>query len=725
MQREVRDQLRDRRTLFMIAVLPLLLYPLMGMSFMQVTQFLKKTPSRVLVMTEGPLPSDPPLIQDGQFVGMSPQATRLIDLEIQKTQLPENLESFVSNQITEKSYDLIICLEHAQDESARNPAPQLFFDAARDPSRIAKERVSTALTHWRNAIFEKNLADHELTLEDTTPAQIAANNVATPQLARAAMWSKVLPFVALIWALTGAFYPAVDLCAGEKERGTLETLLSSPAERSEIVCGKLLTIMVFSLSTACLNLMCMMGTATFAIGRIQHAMPGAPMGNMGAPPLAALGWVLIALIPISALFSALALALATMARSTKEGQYYLMPLLLICMPLMMLAVFPSAELNLGSSIVPVTGLLLLLRQLMEGNFYQALLYVTPVAIVTGGCVLLAIRWAIDQFNNESVLFRDGERFDLGIWLVHLVRDRTPTPGVAAGVLCGVLLLLIRFFASMALPTPQTWTGFAQITAITMIAFVASPALLMAIMLTTNPRKTLLVQRPTTWWTVPAAFLLAICLHPFAMGMSIVLRTVYPVDESALKPLTGIFEQAPNTFAVVLLLAVLPAICEEFAFRGFILSGLRHMGHKWRAILFSSLFFGIAHGMLQQSIMAATFGMLIGYIAVQSGSLFPCIAFHATHNALSFLSAEWIPLWTERLPENHWLFIPIQTASEMTPTLYCYGPFVILCGFVLATGLIRWFQQLPYLPTEEEKFIAALSQQHIPHPDPALAQTSPT
>ena len=82
---------------------------------------------------------------------------------------------------------------------------------------------------------------------------------------RAAFWSKVLPFVVFIWALTGAFYPAVDLCAGEKERGTLETLLSSPAERSEIVMGKLLTIMGFSSATSLLNLLSMAITGTAVI----------------------------------------------------------------------------------------------------------------------------------------------------------------------------------------------------------------------------------------------------------------------------------------------------------------------------------------------------------------------------------------------------------------------------------------------------------------------------
>src|SRR6185295_18362303 len=136
-------------------------------------------------------------------------------------------------------------------------------------------------------------------------------DVAEKEQRSAAMWSKILPFELLIWALTGAFYPAVDLCAGEKERGTLETLLSSPAERIEIVCGKLLTVMLFSMATAILNLVSMVVIGTLMISHFV---------DLGPPPLASVMWLLIALVPVAALFSALCLALAAFARSTKEGQ---------------------------------------------------------------------------------------------------------------------------------------------------------------------------------------------------------------------------------------------------------------------------------------------------------------------------------------------------------------------------------------------------------------------
>src|SRR6185436_6680448 len=102
---------------------------------------------------------------------------------------------------------------------------------------------------------------------------------------KAALWSKILPFVLLIWALTGAFYPAVDLCAGEKERGTLETLLCSPALRTEIVWGKLLTVMTFSMATSLLNL-ASMGFTGMLIARQLMSAAGETPSQFGAPPLA-------------------------------------------------------------------------------------------------------------------------------------------------------------------------------------------------------------------------------------------------------------------------------------------------------------------------------------------------------------------------------------------------------------------------------------------------------
>jgi sodium transport system permease protein len=390
-----------------------------------------------------------------------------------------------------------------------------------------------------------------------------------------------------------------------------------------------------------------------------------------------------------------------MARSTKEGQYYLMPLLLICMPLMILAVLPTMELSLGTSLIPITGVMLLLRRLMEGEFQQALLYLLPVIGVTLGCCLLAVRWAIDQFNNESVLFRENERLDLVGGLVHLIRHRPDTPTVAMAIACGLVILLLRFFVGMGLPVPDSWTGIAVLALVSLVGLIAVPAVTMALMLTRRPARTLLL-RPAPPRSVLAAVALAACLHPLNMTLAQWVHHLYPIQEGSLGHLKRLLGEAPNLPLVLLIVALTPAVCEELAFRGFILSGLRHTGHKWRAILLSSLLFGIAHGMLQQSLMATASGVILGYLAVQTGSLLPCVAFHFVHNSLSLMVARFAALSGEDRPALQWL---LQSVGDFQ--IYWWP--VLLVSIGLAWLLLRWFRRLTYEPTPEEQFQQSLDR----------------
>ena len=162
-------------------------------------------------------------------------------------------------------------------------------------------------------------------------------------------------------------------------------------------------------------------------------------------------WLSLALIPVSALFSALCLALASFARSTKEGQYYLMPLLMLSLPMAVLPMSPGVELNLGNSLIPISGVMLLLKTLLEGSYLQALQYLPVVLAVTMAACWLAVRWAVEQFNTESVIFRESERFAVGLWLRHLMRDREPTPSAAEGLFCGVMILVAELHLPFCRP----------------------------------------------------------------------------------------------------------------------------------------------------------------------------------------------------------------------------------------------------------------------------------
>jgi len=113
-----------------------------------------------------------------------------------------------------------------------------------------------------------------------------------------------------------------------------------------------------------------------------------------APPtLTAAFWMLVLLIPLSVFFSAICLSLAVLARSMKEGQYYMTPLYLVAMPLIFLTLMPGIELNLFYSLVPITGVSLLLRTLIVGDYQSALRYFLPVLVPTVVYGVVALRWA--------------------------------------------------------------------------------------------------------------------------------------------------------------------------------------------------------------------------------------------------------------------------------------------------------------------------------------------
>ena len=563
---------------------------------------------------------------------------------------------------------------------------------------IAFARLSAVLRQWKESIVEDQLIVSGLPSGAAKPFAPEELDVAHDTgLKGAATWGKILPMLLVLWAMTGAFYPAVDLCAGEKERGTLETLLSSPAQRSEIVLGKLATIMLFSMATATLNLVSM-GVTGWAVV--------AQFPALGTPPPYAAVWLSLAMVPVAALFSALSLALAAFARSSKEGQYYLMPLMLVTMPLVVMPMSPSMELNLGTSLIPVTGLVLLLRNVLEGGYWQGLQFLPPVAAVTLGCCWLAIRWAVEQFNSESVLFRESERLDMGLWLRHLHRDRQATPTVTEAVFCGVVILSVRFFIGLAMQPPTDFNGFAMMVLATQLVVIATPALLMSVMLTSSPKQTLLLKVPN-WRSVlavPAAVLLAVVLHPVAVTLAGAVQKLYPTSgvEGVARGLEKLVGAAP-LWQLLAVMALAPAVCEELAFRGFILSGFRHLGHKWRAIIYAALFFGITHAILQQSLIAALLGVVIGYIAVQTGSIWPCMAFHVVHNSLLMSLGRLTPEMVDRWP----LLDTLLSRGEDGDWSYRWETVVL--GGVAAAALWLWFSRLNYAKSAEEELQAAIDR----------------
>jgi sodium transport system permease protein len=698
-RREVLDQLRDRRTLFMIFVFPILLYPLLGFGVLRVVAATEKKPRVVVIVGVENLPAENRLLDSGgngfdPRLFDSPQEAQLLIVEGDSGHepwgSPEYRESAIRNGLASAVMVVPADLQK-QFQKKHDVEIPILYRSVDETSQITYLRLREVLDRWKRGIVEARTKADKLPEGYAQPIQVRGLDVATVQEVGGNVWSRIFPFLLVMMSLTGAFYPAIDLCAGEKERGTMETLLISPATRAEIVMGKYLTVMLASIMTAILNLVSMGLTGIIMAQRggaiaLEPSQRAASMG-LSAPSLQSALWMIVLLIPLAAFFSAICLALAVLARSMKEGQYYMTPLYLVCLPLIFLTLVPEIKLNLFYSLVPITGVALLLRALIMGDYRTGLHYFLPVMVPTVLYAWVALRWAIDQFQREEVLFRESERFNAKDWLNHLVRDRPPTPTGAQATLCFSLILTASWFLLQYMAVRGITSGpAAMVAGQCLLVF---PPLIMAGMLTSSPARTLRFH-----WPAPRYFVLAVgfvvALQPLVSQLRYLVEQWFPISSLIKQSVEQLMADAPSLPVAIGLFALLPAICEELAFRGFILSGLQHQRRDLTAILLSALLFGFLHVLLslfQQLFNATLLGIILGLLAVRSGSLFPGILFHFLNNSLALVQRSWIG-WLEEWGLASWIY------RNPAEGLY-HGPWLVL-SFVVSAALFvyLWKQDRP-------------------------------
>ena len=675
-KREIRDQLRDRRTLFMVFILPVLLYPALALGMMWLNVEgrgrLASMQYRVGVDGLGALSGLEPLIRDGLFLA------ELYPENVQnKEQLVAVTDDLSVEAIKQRRLQVLLRLPNTfqQDiaDDARSVEVTLLYSSADDRSRTAYRTLTRILDKWNDRLLGRRLHALGKDMAFVSPVQLSEEDVASPAASAASRWGNIFSFLLVVMALTGAFYPSVDLCAGEKERGTIETLLISPAKRSEIVLGKYITVFIASVATALLNLGGMGFTAwhmaTMASG-LGEKVTQVVAFNLG--PLAVL-WMLLVLLPLAALFSASCLAMAAFARSTKEGQYYLTPLFIITFPLVLLTFMPGVELNGVYACIPVSGSALLLKVLLLGDYVTARVYVVPVLLATSLYAYIALRWAISLFNREEVLFREAEKFQIQVWARHLVRDKQSTPSSGEAMFAFVLIVVLIYFVGYL-----THGDFARSMVVTQLALVGAPILLMTGFLTSSYRQTLRLRLPN-WRFVVVGLALAVVLHPLLIEgnywISREMAGIKVLQKAMTRYVAGL-----SYLTMLVLLAFLPAVFEELAFRGFILSGLRRRHPPAGAVLMSAILFGAFHLNPYQFPGAVALGVVLGLLAMASGSILPGMVFHFVSNLL-VLSADRVSSWFGR--HMPWLV----RSAEHEPTLPLYDwPMLVLSAILVGVGL---------------------------------------
>ncbi|HEX7985432.1 MAG TPA: ABC transporter permease [Duganella sp.] len=269
---------------------------------------------------------------------------------------------------------------------------------------ITRRRVTAVLGGHNTALRELALSDLKLNKDQLAfaldPLKLEDHSTADKREQTGAMIGGLVPYILLMVCLISAMYPAIDTGAGEKERGTLETLLLAPVARSRIVLAKFLMLFTVGLTSALLMIVSL--GALLVFGASLMSADVAQMARAIGP--LDLAMVALMLVPTAAMFAAILLSISVYAKSYKEASGLISPLMMVTILPTLVALLPGVVLNWKWALVPLTNVSLAMKELVKGTMDYSMLSVIMLSTtVTAGALLAVCRW---WFTREEVLFRN-------------------------------------------------------------------------------------------------------------------------------------------------------------------------------------------------------------------------------------------------------------------------------------------------------------------------------
>ena len=650
-RKELTETLRDRRTLAMMIALPVLLYPLLmiGFSKLQVSQreATEERTSRIALWGAAPAGLREAVTRGGKvdvdaavpppdavrrgleqgtltrpaFVSRDSAETSRADESAPASpdtgaREPEHpVLQAARAAVTERRADAVLVLwpdvAPALAEAGAGSV-SIYFDSVREDSLEARSRLERALDSYREHLVAERERARGLAEGFALGLDVRATNVAHEARQSGQMLGLFLPFLLVTMSLLGGFYPAIDLTAGEKERGTMQTLLCAPVSPVEIVTGKYLAVWVTSLIAALANIVSL-GTTVMRI---------LPVSSISVS-LSTLALAFAMLLPVTLFITAVFLAVAAFAKDFKDGQNFLTPVyMLLAMPAGV-TMLRGIELNAWTAFVPVVNIALLIKALLIAEAAPDLIFLSLLS--STAYAAMAVMLAARVFGREQVML--GGRESLRS-LLGLERREGAEPTPAFALTAFALVLVLTFYGSLLLKSSGTMATLL----VTEYGFFLAPTLLLILGYGFAFRRTLALRRP------PLLGLLAAVLigsSAWAVVAGILIRLL-PPPESLVRALEQLLllDGAPAPLWLVwLVIAVTPAICEEMFFRGFVLSGLRRLG-LWPALFTCALLFGVAHSSVYRLIPTFFIGLLLSWLVWKTGSIWTGIVAHALNNGVA-------------------------------------------------------------------------------------------
>lgn len=662
---ELKLLLRDRRTVVVSIVLPLLVMPILLFAgrAMEERRARRLEATRFTYTVTG---SQAERARQLLEAAAAPASAPTVLLEERETPDPERA-------LADNSLDLWVqalafeelpppaapapAASEGEDREEERPVPgvpvvQLVFRGDRDRSGEAATRVGEALRRVRAAERSALLAEAGLPLPADEVVQVEERDVASAAQVTGLKLGRLLTVFFLLFVLSGGAVVATDTLAGEKERGTLETLLTTAAGRREIVVAKLLAILAVAVAITLIQ-----GLNFLAYVVLRLIPLPADFALELSPGVAAA--VLAMLLPVAALVSSLLLLTSGRAHSYKEAQLYFFPVFLLTLLPALAAFLPGLGLRSPIALVPIAGVAVGVKEILTGAPDTPMLVLTWLV---NAAAALGLALAAERALSAERLIAPATATELGLEGEELFQRHALR---AFAVLWAVLLVISANLEGKLDVRTQT--------VVNLLGVFLGGTLFLVHRYRLDPRRALAL-RPVRWpvWVAVAVGAPAGLIT--GMGIFQLASRVVPVPPEVLESFSqALFPADLPLWQALAFLAFLPAVCEELTFRGLLLYGLHRRLRPLPLVLVVGLVFGLFHVSLFRMAPTAYLGMLLAAVTLLTGSVYPAMAWHGIHNAPALVAAHGgAPL------------------DEVPPLLYA------VAAVALATaGYILWRVRTPY------------------------------
>jgi sodium transport system permease protein len=499
------------------------------------------------------------------------------------------------------------------------PLLRVYYQGNWDPSQSGSSRMREMLRRVREEKRDALFAENGFPVDSRTVLEVKTEDVASAGQVAGSWIGRLLTVFLLMFMLSGGAVVAMDIVAGEKERGSLETLLTTAAARAEIVAAKQLAIVTVAVVITVIQVANVLAYVTFRLIELPADFV------IEAPPLA-IATMFVLFLPVAALVSAVLLMISAYAKSYKEAQLYFFPVYLVGLLPALASVLPGISLRSAIVAVPVANVSVAVREIMVGKFDWPMIALSFA--FTLAAAVLALRASTRMLSQERLI--------------------TSSESDAADIEGGPALFpkhVLRWYAvlatilfAVAVNVPQLATFRRQLLFNELLLFVGAP-LLMIWKYRLNPREALAIRpvRPLVWLAV---LLIIPAGHMVGLGVFRLADLVFPVPREVLEQFSKelLPEDVPG-WQLYLFVSVLPGICEEIGFRGTLLYGLRRRFRPAALVLAVGLIFGLFHIALFRILPTAFMGIVLTSIALLTGSIFPCMVVHAGNNALALYAGK--------------------------------------------------------------------------------------